>query len=60
MLRHVVWQILTDVPEVLTASIIRVVMKAESTSETSQYLKDYMTQHARRQTYLYIFCGYVV
>jgi hypothetical protein len=35
MLRRVVWQKLTDFLEVLTASIIRAMMEAESTCETS-------------------------
>jgi hypothetical protein len=39
MLHYVVWYILTNVSEKLTASIIRV----------SQYLPDYTVQHPRRQ-----------
>jgi hypothetical protein len=35
MLRRVVWQELTDVSEVFTASIIALIMEAVSTSETS-------------------------
>jgi hypothetical protein len=35
MLRRVIWHILTDVSEVLTASNIKAMMEAVSTSETS-------------------------
>jgi hypothetical protein len=35
MLHHVVWYILTDVSEVLTASIITLMIEAVSTSEMS-------------------------
>jgi hypothetical protein len=42
---------LTDVSEVLTASIRTMMMEAESTSETpGKFLPDYPAQHPRRQS----------
>jgi hypothetical protein len=41
---------LTDIPEVLTATNIRVVMKVvKHLRNSSQYLPEYMAQHPRRQ-----------
>jgi hypothetical protein len=37
MLLRVVWQILTDVSEILAASVIRAIREAVCTSETSVY-----------------------